>query len=38
MRCPYPDNGIGISKSEQSQIFQTFFTTKPDVQGTGLGL
>ena len=32
------DNGIGISKEHQENIFQPFFTTKPDGQGTGLGL
>lgn len=32
------DNGMGISESVQSQIFQPFFTTKPEGKGTGLGL
>ncbi|MBD2453062.1 AAA family ATPase [Nostoc sp. FACHB-87] len=32
------DNGIGISKSVQSQIFNPFFTTKCVGRGTGLGL
>ena len=32
------DNGLGISKEHQENIFQPFFTTKPDGQGTGLGL
>ncbi|MDX2229358.1 MAG: PAS domain S-box protein [Leptolyngbyaceae cyanobacterium bins.349] len=32
------DNGIGIPKEIQSQIFNPFFTTKPIGQGTGLGL
>ncbi len=30
------DTGIGISPEQQSQIFDAFFTTRP--QGTGLGL
>jgi PAS domain S-box-containing protein len=32
------DTGIGIKKEEMSLIFQPFFTTKPEVKGTGLGL
>jgi two-component system NtrC family sensor kinase len=32
------DNGMGISESVQSQIFQPFFTTKPEGKGSGLGL
>ncbi|GAB3953355.1 hypothetical protein GCM10028805_36910 [Spirosoma harenae] len=32
------DNGTGIAESEQSKIFQPFFTTKPTGEGTGLGL
>ncbi|MFB2917979.1 trifunctional serine/threonine-protein kinase/ATP-binding protein/sensor histidine kinase [Aerosakkonema funiforme] len=32
------DNGIGMSKSVQNQIFNPFFTTKPVGSGTGLGL
>lgn len=32
------DNGRGISKEDQSRIFQPFFTTKPKGEGTGLGL
>lgn len=32
------DNGMGMSESVQSQIFQPFFTTKPEGKGSGLGL
>jgi signal transduction histidine kinase len=32
------DNGTGIPPEIQSRIFESFFTTKPVGQGTGLGL
>jgi signal transduction histidine kinase len=32
------DTGIGIPPTHLDQIFESFFTTKPDGQGTGLGL
>ncbi|MCB0409207.1 MAG: GHKL domain-containing protein [Flavobacteriales bacterium] len=32
------DNGKGMSKENQSKIFQPFFTTRPKGEGTGLGL
>ncbi|WP_028584505.1 trifunctional serine/threonine-protein kinase/ATP-binding protein/sensor histidine kinase [Desulfogranum mediterraneum] len=32
------DNGQGISREDQKQIFEPFFSTKPEVEGTGLGL
>ena len=32
------DNGIGIEGSDQSKLFDYFFTTKPVGEGTGLGL
>ncbi|MEE4242672.1 MAG: ATP-binding protein [Desulfopila sp.] len=32
------DTGIGIAETEVDFIFEPFYTTKPDVQGTGLGL
>lgn len=32
------DSGIGIKHEDMSQIFQPFFSTKSEVEGTGLGL
>ena len=32
------DNGPGIAAELQEQIFAPFFTTKPEGEGTGLGL
>ena len=32
------DTGRGIKKEHQDSIFQPFFSTKPEVEGTGLGL
>ncbi|MEO1428161.1 MAG: response regulator [Cyanobacteria bacterium J06633_8] len=32
------DNGKGMSESVKNEIFQPFFTTKPEGKGTGLGL
>jgi len=32
------DSGTGISETAQAKIFQPFFTTKPQGEGTGLGL
>lgn len=32
------DNGLGMTPEVQSQLFKTFFTTKPSGKGTGLGL
>jgi C4-dicarboxylate-specific signal transduction histidine kinase len=32
------DNGLGIAKALRPRLFESFFTTKGDEQGTGLGL
>jgi signal transduction histidine kinase len=32
------DNGIGIDQENRKKIFQSFFTTKEEGRGTGLGL
>jgi two-component system, NtrC family, sensor kinase len=32
------DSGMGISRAEQTKIFEPFYTTKPPGRGTGLGL
>jgi signal transduction histidine kinase len=32
------DNGPGIAKEIQQQIFNPFFTTKPVGKGTGMGM
>lgn len=32
------DNGSGIAKAVRDRLFESFFTTKGDEQGTGLGL
>ena len=32
------DTGVGISSDAREQIFEAFFTTKPEGKGTGLGL
>ena len=32
------DNGMGIAKAVRPRLFESFFTTKGDEQGTGLGL
>ena len=31
------DNGLGIAKALRARLFESFFTTKGDEQGTGLG-
>jgi signal transduction histidine kinase len=32
------DNGVGMTPEARDQIFDSFFTTKPEERGTGLGL
>ncbi|MEP4532299.1 MAG: ATP-binding protein [Cyclobacteriaceae bacterium] len=32
------DNGCGIKKANRAKIFEPFFSTKPEGEGTGLGL
>ncbi|HEY2899108.1 MAG TPA: ATP-binding protein [Polyangia bacterium] len=32
------DNGVGVAKAVRARLFETFFTTKGEEQGTGLGL
>lgn len=34
----FTDTGVGMDEAERAQIFQPFYTTKPTVKGTGLGL
>ncbi len=38
IRITIEDTGHGISKENQEHIFEPFFSTKPEVEGTGLGL
>lgn len=38
VRICIADNGIGMSESVRSRLFNPFFTTKPIGKGTGLGL
>jgi len=38
IRITIEDTGHGISKKNQEHIFEPFFSTKPEVEGTGLGL
>jgi signal transduction histidine kinase len=38
VRVDFTDTGVGIPEQKISDIFNPFFTTKPDAKGTGLGL
>lgn len=38
LRISISDNGIGMSEEVKQHIYETFFTTKPTGQGTGLGM
>lgn len=34
----FKDSGPGMSKEHQNHVFEPFFSTKPEMEGTGLGL
>ncbi len=38
VRLSFHDNGCGITAANQENVFDAFFSTKPEGQGTGLGL
>ncbi len=38
VRLVFQDNGNGMDAATQARIFEPFYTTKPDGEGTGLGL
>ncbi|MEE4137406.1 MAG: ATP-binding protein, partial [Desulforhopalus sp.] len=38
IRITVQDTGTGIAPEDQEHIFEPFFSTKPEVKGTGLGL
>ena len=38
VRLTVTDSGAGIAPADRPHIFRPFFTTKPDGQGTGIGL
>jgi PAS domain S-box-containing protein len=38
VKIEFVDSGAGISQTDMQQIWEPFFTTKPEGKGTGLGL
>ncbi len=38
IRLSFSDDGCGMSRENQAQIFEPFYTTKGESEGTGLGL
>jgi signal transduction histidine kinase len=38
IRIKIADTGIGIKKEDLEKIFNAFFSSKPEGQGTGMGL
>ena len=38
LKISFTDTGTGIKKEHLEQIYDPFFTTKPEDKGTGLGL
>jgi C4-dicarboxylate-specific signal transduction histidine kinase len=38
LHCRVEDNGPGVLEPQRTQVFESYYTTKPAGQGTGLGL